>query len=122
MLQLPQFALSVCTFTRATLHSARPDWHLSAQLPMQQTCNMDNDMCWVHINATIPGHAEYLVTQAIGPQLAQRLYYLVLTHSWSQTDTIEQSAQKVKGICLEALSGNTSACQAVNAAYAQVGL
>jgi bacillolysin len=93
---------------------------LAQMQPISGTCDQTNDNCWVHINATIPGHAAYLVTQAIGAQKAEHLYYLTLTQSLSARDDIQTAAEAYKRTCIQVFDAPT--CTQVTQAFAQVGL
>ncbi|MDR3606868.1 MAG: M4 family metallopeptidase [Oligoflexia bacterium] len=88
--------------------------------PGAVTCDDSNDNCWIHFNATILGHAAYLVSQAITPKLAERLYYLTLTQSLSARDNLVTAAKAYKQTCAQVYDKNT--CSQVTAAFAQVGL
>lgn len=90
------------------------------KVPMQPTCDQNNDNCWVHINATIPGHASYLITQAIGQAKAEKLYYTVLTHALGARDDIRSAAETTKRTCAQLFDSAT--CTQVTQAFAQAGL
>ncbi len=94
--------------------------HISQKMIQTGTQDGSNDNGWVHINSTIPSHASYLVVQAIGPQKAEQLYYAALTHALTARDDITTAARSIKTICTRVL--DAASCQAVNKAYAQVGL
>ncbi len=94
--------------------------HMQEILPVDTKCTRDNDFCWVHINATIPGHASYLVTQAIGKEKAQKLYYATLTHYLRETSTIQEAADATLQACSQMYDQNI--CQSVKTAFEQVGL
>ena len=85
-----------------------------------EACDGHNDFCWVHINATITGHARFLVTQAIGKKNAEQLYYVVLTQYLTPTSTIPSEAQNAMSACDQLFDAQT--CGNVKGAYAQVGL
>lgn len=99
----------------------RPDpTTMSQKMPVDETCDASNDNCWVHINATILGHASYLVSQAIGPANAEKLYYATLTQSLSARDNMTTAAAAYKQTCTQLFDANT--CTQVTGAFAQVGL
>ncbi len=93
---------------------------MAQQMPVNETCDDSNDNCWVHINATILGHASYLVSQAIGPTQAAQLYYTTLTQSLSASDTMTTAAQAYQQTCTQLF--DSTVCSQVAAAFAQVGL
>jgi Zn-dependent metalloprotease len=86
-----------------------------------QACDDSNDQCWVHFNSTIPGHASYLVYQAIGKSKAELLYYTVLTQNLSATDDFKSTAQVTLNTCTQ-LNFSSSDCEQVKKAYTQVGI
>ena len=90
------------------------------RFPISSTCDGTNDHCWVHVNSTIPGHASYLVTQAIGREKAQKLYYTVLTQFLSARSTFKQAATSTVTACGRLFTA--ADCTKVKAAYTQVGL
>ena len=83
-------------------------------------CDRTNDNCWVHINATIPGHASYLVFQAVGQEKAEKLYYATLTQALTDKDTIASAAAATKKMCRQMFDALT--CNKVDGAFKQVGL
>jgi Zn-dependent metalloprotease len=102
-------------------YTAVPDpANISELIPMQEPCNDTNDFCWVHLNATIPGHAAYLVTQAIGRDKAEHIYYVTLTQALTANDDIPSAANAVKTTCAQLY--DSSVCNQVTSAFAQVGL
>jgi Zn-dependent metalloprotease len=93
---------------------------MNEMMPTTDTCDDSNDNCWVHINATILGHASYLVSQAIGAQKAEQLYYNTLTQSLSTRDNLATAAQAYKQTCSQLFDADT--CTKVSTAFSQVGL
>lgn len=89
-------------------------------IPDEDTCDLSNDYCWIHENATIVGHALYLITQAIGPEKAEHLQYVVLTQALGPGDTIRSAAESTKHVCDQIYDAGT--CDAVRQAYAQIDL
>ena len=85
-------------------------------------CDSSNDNCFVHVNATITGHARYLVTNAIGRDLAQKLYYFVLVHRLNQGSDIVDEAKQTMSACGSVDGLTTDLCNQVAQAYAQVGI
>lgn len=95
--------------------------HMSERFQAKQMCHPAlNDMCWVHVNATIPGHASYLVAKAIGKDKAEKLYYLTLTQYLTSTSTFATAKKATVKACAQLYDAAT--CQAVNQAFASVGL
>jgi Zn-dependent metalloprotease len=95
--------------------------HMQEMLPTRGPCRQENDSCWVHVNATIPGHASYLVVQAIGAEKAQNIYYTTLTHFLDEASTFDDAATYTLRACAQ-LYKNGTTCQKVKEAFAQVGL
>ncbi len=90
------------------------------KVPSPAKCDRTNDNCWVHVNATIPGHASYLVFQAVGQEKAEKLYYATLTQALTDKDTIASAALATKKMCRQMFDGLT--CNKVDGAFKQVGL
>lgn len=93
---------------------------MSEKLPDHDTCDETNDYCYVHANATIPGHASYLVVQGIGKYKAERLYYTVLTQALGSNETFKSAAEETRKMCAKMYDNGT--CFQVDKALAQVGL
>jgi Zn-dependent metalloprotease len=89
-------------------------------VPSSGTCNADNDQCYVHINSTIYSHAAYLVYQALGKSMTEKLYYTTLTQKLSATSTFKTAAQATIDTC--EMIYNPDACSEVISAFAQVGI
>jgi bacillolysin len=83
-------------------------------------CGEENDSCWVHWNSTIPGHASYLVTQAIGKKKAEKLYYLTMTQYLGSEATFKSAAHSTLSACKTQLDADT--CAKVKKAFTQVGM
>lgn len=94
--------------------------HTREKLPNQATCDGSNDNCWVHINSMIPGHASYLVVQAIGVQKAEKLYYITLTQNLTSKETFKSAKEATMGTCGQLFDAGT--CGKVEQAFAKVGL
>lgn len=94
--------------------------HIKDKFVAQGTCDGSNDNCWVHVNATIPGHASYLVVQAIGKEKAEKLYFATLTQALGPRDDIKSAAQATLRICGQLYDAAT--CGLVQGAFDQVGL
>lgn len=94
--------------------------HMNEKAKAIGECNEENDRCWVHINATIPGHAFYQLVQAIGKEKAEKLLYTVLTHSLGKNDDFVRMAAAAKKTCKGLMDATT--CEQVNQAFATVGL
>ncbi|MFZ9594772.1 MAG: M4 family metallopeptidase [Bdellovibrionia bacterium] len=91
----------------------------AAFLNEPQPCSPKNDHCWVHFNSTIPGHASYLVTQALGKAKAELLYYTALTQNLSSTDNFSSAAQAILETC-DDLQFSEHDCRHVREAYEKV--
>ncbi|MCM2278784.1 MAG: M4 family metallopeptidase [Oligoflexia bacterium] len=96
-----------------------PD-HVSNAAPIPNVCDQTNDACWVHLNATIPGHASYLVVNAIGRQKAEILYYSVLTQGIAPRDGFKQAGAQTRLFCRRMFDKAT--CAKVDAALAKTGM
>lgn len=94
--------------------------HVSQQARMTDGCDGSNDRCNVHYNSTIPGHAMYLMAQAIGKDAAGKLQYATLTHAMTERTGFRQYGAAVRSVCRQILDARS--CQAVNGALARVGL
>jgi len=92
------------------------------ELPEGTACDRTNDNCFVHTNATITGHARYLVTQAIGKDLAQKLYYFILLHRLSSSSDIVEEGKQAIDACSSLDGMSPENCTKVVGAYAQVGI
>jgi bacillolysin len=63
------------------------------------TCDESNDRCWVHFNSTVPGHASYLIYNAIGAEKTEALYYLTLTQYLSSEANFAKAAEATLAAC-----------------------
>jgi Zn-dependent metalloprotease len=84
-----------------------------------EACDGRNDRCFVHFNSTIPGHASYLVHEAIGKDKAERIYYLALTQYYTAQATFETAADDVKKACAQLYDAAT--CDKVRQIYGDLG-
>lgn len=84
-------------------------------------CDGSNDRCHVHYNSTIPGHASYLVHEALGAEKAQLLYYTALTQNLTPTDNFKTAAAAILSTCGH-LNFSKSDCDLVKTAYERVGI
>jgi Zn-dependent metalloprotease len=94
--------------------------HMSERFIAKDMCSKSNDNCWVHVNSTIPGHASYLVVQAIGKDRAERLYYKTLTHFLTQRSNLRTARTATLTACSQLY--DMRVCELVSKAFAQVGL
>lgn len=94
--------------------------HMKEKRVAVGACDESNDRCYVHVNATIPGRASYLVTKAIGKQKAEKLYYAVMTQALGPRDNFKTMADSAKTICKQLFDKTT--CQSVAVAFGKVGL
>jgi Zn-dependent metalloprotease len=94
--------------------------HKNGMLPTEGLkCGPANDNCFVHINATLPGHASYLIAQAIGRPKAEKLYYTVMTQYLRETSTFADSFAATRQVCPKLFDVIT--CAQVNKAIETVG-
>jgi Zn-dependent metalloprotease len=84
-------------------------------------CDSTNDNCWVHFNSTIPGHASYLVTQALGKAKAETLYYTALTQNLTANDNFQSAAKAIIETC-EQLAFSQRECSQVREVYKDLGM
>ncbi|RYZ68051.1 MAG: hypothetical protein EOP09_10055 [Proteobacteria bacterium] len=84
-------------------------------------CSDANDYCYVHINSTIPSHAAFLVSEAIGPEKAEQLYYFVLTHLMHPDEDFKSMADDMMEGCKQ-LGFSESDTAAVERAYRETGM
>jgi bacillolysin len=95
--------------------------HVRQQLPSSgMDCNDENDMCWVHINSTIPGHASYKIFKSLGQKKAETLYFTVLTQYLTPGSGFQDAADLTRKACTRLLSGPD--CALVDQAFTAVGL
>lgn len=93
---------------------------VKGMMPVSSTCDRDNDNCWVHINSTIPGHAAYLMTQAIGAEKTEKIFYATLTQNLSASDDFKSMASATLQVCKQLYDSKT--CDQVTRVFDQVGL
>ena len=93
----------------------------AATIGPEQACDKTNDNCWVHFNATIPGHASYLIYQSIGAAKAELLYYTALTQNISANDDFESAAKAILETC-DHLEYSRSECLSVREDFQKVGM
>lgn len=84
------------------------------------TCDGNNDYCGVHLNATIPGHALYLIHERIGRSASEKLLYEALTHFFNETTDFKEAAKGILSAC--ALTLSDSQCELVKSAFQDTGL
>jgi len=94
--------------------------HVNQMFPKQKSCGSANDNCWVHINSTVPGHAMYLVSEAITKAKAERLFFLVLTHFMSESSNFKTFSTSTVKACRQLYDAVT--CTQVQKSLRQVGL
>lgn len=85
------------------------------------TCVANNDYCGVHFNATIPGHAWFLIHQRLGQAKTLRLLYYALTHFFDQTTDFQNAARKVERAC-ELLDYGAADCGQVSDVFKLTGM
>jgi Zn-dependent metalloprotease len=74
-------------------------------------CVAGNDQCAIHFNATIPGHAWFLIHESLGKAKAEALLYLALTQYFGERPSFGEAAQDVLQACEFLL--NSSDCAQV---------
>jgi bacillolysin len=95
--------------------------HMKDMLPYNpRQCDEENDMCWVHLNATIPGHAMYKMFKTLGQSKAEKLQYRVLTQFLPENPTFRGWAQVNRKACPMVLSPTD--CDTVDEILTSVGL
>jgi Zn-dependent metalloprotease len=91
----------------------------------QTECGGSNDSCWVHFNATIPGHAAYLIHETLGKAKAEMLYYVTLTQYLNSEADFRGSARATLEAC-KALSDSgrltLGDCEAAKSIFTEVGM
>ncbi|MCO5144225.1 MAG: M4 family metallopeptidase, partial [Oligoflexia bacterium] len=88
-----------------------------------QFCNRMNDFCGVHTNSGIPNKVAVLITNSLGEEKIGKLYYMVLTQMLrTNSDFKEARAQTVEACKRLFRGGSSQECQAVAAAYSEVGI
>ena len=86
-----------------------------------EACRDDlNDSCWVHINATIPGHAFYRMVQAIGEARAEKIVYISLTQFLSPRSKFIDQRNAAVQVCRNLFDAGT--CSKVAKAWDDVGV
>jgi len=72
----------------------------SKYVSQKNTCGPENDMCGVHLNATIPGHALYLAAKRLGEQKVQKILYVALARYLTETSDFSDFRSGMKKSCL----------------------
>lgn len=85
-----------------------------------ETCGRSNDNCGVHMNATLIGHAGYLLVKAMGRDKAEKLFYATLVHHLTATSDFAAFGKGMRKACGNLL-GSVD-CQALEGVLTQVGL
>jgi Zn-dependent metalloprotease len=115
---------NACTFSRrnaaGVIVTLPYPKHMSQKLPKEDVCDSSNDRCWIHINATILGHAMYLTHEAIGRDKSEKLIYLTLTQLLKEDSNFQAISDSVQQACLTLYDGGT--CALVKEAFAKTGL
>ena len=88
--------------------------------PIAEPCTPDNDSCSIHFNASIPGHAWYLIHEALGKSKTEQLLYLALTHYFTEISDFSDAAQGVLEACHATLS--VEDCDQVKSALSETEL
>ncbi len=83
-------------------------------------CTAANDRCYVHGNATIPGHAFFQMVKRIGEERAEKVIYLALTQFMNERTDFRGAAVALKTACSRIYDPST--CGQVNDSLAVVGL
>lgn len=94
--------------------------HVRDQFTTANPCSGQNDRCFVHINSMIPGHAMYLISEAIGLDRAEALLYVTLTQYLTKTSTFKNFKTQTIKACRQLYE--RSECSQVRSAFQEVGL
>ncbi|MCM2322066.1 MAG: M4 family metallopeptidase [Oligoflexia bacterium] len=94
--------------------------HIKDKESTSGRCDQDNDACWVHFNATIPGHGAYRVLKAIGKEKTEKLYFAVMTQALTERDTFTTAAAQTRAFCQQMYDEST--CKKVDKALTETGL
>ncbi len=94
--------------------------HVKDKFVSLNPCSSDNDRCFVHYNSMIPGHAAYLVHEAIGREKSEKLFYLVLTQYLNKTASFKVFKGATLKACRQLYDRQT--CSNVTASFKAVGL
>lgn len=125
-----KFTLSTFTDKKMTKTAEVPfPSKFSEKLAIGQECNDKNDQCEIHGNATIPGHASYLIAKALELSdeksqnrydRAAKLYYTVLTQWLTATDGFAIAAKDTVDACK--LMYQAQDCTKVEQAFVATGI
>ena len=94
--------------------------HVTEAFKASGGCWAGNDLCFVHINSTIPSHAAYKVSEAIGKSKTEKLWYIVLTHYLTPRSGFKAMKSATMQAC--AMLYDSETCAKVSDAFADVGL
>lgn len=93
----------------------------SFRRPTNGFCWVGNDYCGVHRNSGIPNRAAALITEALGKEKTEKLYYTVLTQYLRTKSDFSEMRKQTELVCAQMFSGAESAeCKAVAAAFDEV--
>ncbi len=96
----------------------QPDTYDSPlRVPTTNNCNEENDSCGIHQNMGIPNRVGALITEAIGKQKAQKLYYNVLTQRLTETSNFKDARLATEEACIELFSASSDECAEVRKAF-----
>ena len=87
-----------------------------------EPCGPMNDNCGVHMNATLVGHAGYLMVQAIGPEKAGKVMYSALVHYLTETSDFAAFAKAAREACAQLYGSSGAECAALDGVMVKVGL
>ncbi len=93
--------------------------HLSERFPPDAACTPENDLCYVHGNATIPGHLLFLIAQKWGNARLEKVLYLSMTHFLSPLSDFKDFRRQFLAAC-EFLTPNN--CDIAAWAFDQAGI
>jgi len=92
----------------------------SEMAPTSGQCTRENDFCWAHFNATVPGHTSFLISRAIGTARTEVMYYLALSQFLNSTATFNDSALATLAACQRLYDSAT--CGQVQAIFLETGM
>jgi Zn-dependent metalloprotease len=81
-----------------------------------------NDNCGVHMNATLVGHAGYLLVNAIGPEKSGKILYSALVHYLTETSDFAAFGKAAREACVQLFGRSGSECTALEGVMVKVGL
>jgi Zn-dependent metalloprotease len=87
-----------------------------------EPCGPMNDNCGVHMNATLAGHAGYLLVQAIGAEKAGKIFYSTLVHFLTEISDFAAFGKGAREACAQLYSNVKQECIELDRVLVKVGL